>query len=470
MIKKTTQVETTTATGTAPTTGPPTPSEPSDTPASQQLPKESKVGSTPFLTGFDGVKMDVKVTTDTRPSGLGTWMIRCLRPHGSAISVAAVVAIALVAVSGGFSAPIKWNVDALFYQAQVYQLRGDSQTTALHRAFSGPGVAAVERYDERLWHVRITDPRLERLNAPFYRRRWVVPIVAALLYPLAGIRSLSDASIIGYVVAGMLLFALLRRRFSVPASFGATAVCLLLPPLRGVAPTPMTDTWALALEAGALLAAILALERGGWWLAVFGGVTLLLSFTRDAAIVLVIGTACLWLAERSRRRFWLFGTSVLASIPAPLLFGAPLLRELTRTLTDGRQYDHPASWSFVLAHLPARLVSVLHSDLVYPGALGHPHLWYSVALALIVAVVYTFIRAPRHDPYFVLLESVLIGGILTVALAATYTDLRLELVFVPLVAVAIAFALQSAAGQRKRMSVSSWPTATARQGSRRLMR
>lgn len=360
------------------------------------------------------------------------------------------VVIAAVSVSPALSGAVRWTPDSLFYEAQMYELRGESQAAALHRAFSGPAEAALAQTALR----GRTSQAWITYSARFYRRRWVTSAIAAALYPLAGTRSLVYAAMLGYLAVGVLIYALLRRRTTPAVALLSAAICLLLPPVRASGMFPLTDSWGLALETAALLAAILAIERGGKWIALWGISMLALSFARDATIILVLGTAWWWWRKRTHRAAAVAITGLLASIPAPALFRAPVVGQLSWEL-DGFHIPHPASWSVVASHLPRALAAVLRDDLKYPAGLALPYLAYAVGLALVAAVVYMIRAAPRDDPFYVLARVALVGSVLTVALSASYTDLRVELAFVPVIAIALALAIDRLAVRAGRGSARS---------------
>jgi hypothetical protein len=325
----------------------------------------------------------------------------------------------------------------LFYRAQVYEVRGASQTSALHRAFSTPAAHSIAAADPV-----VADPHWQAYAARFFRRRWLVPAIAAAIYPITKDRSLLDVAMLGYVLCGVAVYALLRLRFKTWISLAAAAATLLLPPVRQWGGFPLTDTWGAALECLAFLMAVLALERGGRWIGALAVVMLALSFTRDATIVLLLGIGWIALTARTRRSVAVLGTGVLASLPVPLLFGVPLVQELSWELSDFRIPAH-TSWSFVLSRYPHQLWSVLHQDIVYPGGQSAHLLVYAGVLLLLVCVAWMVIAAPRQDHFFTLIRVAIIGCVITVALGASFTNMRLELVFLPVVAVALAFPLQN---------------------------
>jgi hypothetical protein len=363
-----------------------------------------------------------------------------LHARSSVISCLLLVALALA-----LSLPKLWDpvptrggTDSLFYRAQVYEVRGKSRSDALQKVFSSDAARRVAGTVPQL-----RDPTWVRFSSKFYRRRWLVPLIAAPL-PLNVDRSMMLASIFGYAILGPLLFALLRMRFTAGVSLAVAAVCLLLPPVRGWAAAAMTDSWGLTLEVAAMLAVLLALRRGGWWIAIWAASMLALSFTRDASIVLLAGVGLIVvLTDRTRRGALILAAGTAASIPAVALFGAPLVQQLSWAI-QGFNIPDPATWSFVTSHFPSQMRSVLRQDATYPGELSFHLLWYAVGAVILATAAYTAIRAPFREPYYLLQRGAVLGGIALLLLAAYYTHMRLELAFIPVVAVSLAFAAERA--------------------------
>ena len=367
-----------------------------------------------------------------RFSRMASAIRRAWAGYSREISTVMLIVVALVAVFPRLVGSLRWTPDGLFYQSQVYEIQGQSETAALHREFSSQAAIAIRQPDGRLGN-----PKWVSYSAQFYRRRWLVPLMAAAIYPAAGDRSLLYVSIAGYVLAGLLLFALLRRRFSDGVSLLVSIACLLLPPARTFAGLPLTDSWGLALEIGALIAALTALERGGRWIAVWIVTMLALSFTRDSTVVLLAAVGWVVLANRSRRGAVVLASGALAAVPALALFGAPLERQLAYVL-HGFHPPTVVSWSYDIAHYPSTLASFLRQDAHYPQTLAYPAVWYAIGAALVAAVGYMFIAGPRRDEFFMLSRGAFVGAIAVVALLPNYTDMRLELVFVPSIAAGLA--------------------------------
>jgi hypothetical protein len=355
--------------------------------------------------------------------------------HSGEIGTALLVVVALVAVAPRLAGPVRWTPDGLFYQAHVFEIQGQGEAAALRREFTSEAARRITRPDGR-----VGNPNWVSYSAQFYRRRWLVPLLAAAIYPVAGERSLLYVSIAGYVAVGLLLFAFLRTRFSDRVSLFVALACLLLPPVRTFAGLPLTDSWGLALEIGALIAALLALERGYRWIAVWAFTVLALSFTRDSTVVPIVAVGWVALVTRTRRSAVLLVTGIAAAVPAMTVFGAPVVRQLAYVI-DRFHIPKVASWSYVISHYPASLWSVLRQDTHYPMTLSYSPLWYLIGAALLVAVAYMFIAGPRGDPFFMLSRAGLVGAAALIAISINYTDLRLELVFIPGVAAALGFAL-----------------------------
>lgn len=358
-----------------------------------------------------------------------SWIHRAWSSHRGWLSAVAIMALALVSLSPYLRGPVHWTPDGLFYQAQVYELQGMSQSAAIQREFSSQAASDVARIPAV---AIVASRRWDRYTARFFRRRWLVPLMAAGLYPIAGERSLLLASILGYVVVGVALLALLRRRFSPEVSVVVAAACLLLSAVRLWSAVPLTDSWGLALEAAALLFALLALERGGAWIAAWVASMIALSFTRDATVVVLVAVLWVTLRTRTRRSGLVLLSGIAASLPAPVLFGAPLVQQLCFVF---HSFHVPSivSWSYVGAHYPGAAWSVVRDDVRYLA--DHA----LVSVVLLAATAYMVIAGARSDPFFMLARAALVGAVISLALLPNYTAMRLELVFVPSIAIALAF-------------------------------
>ena len=365
-------------------------------------------------------------------------VVRAWHRHSTLISVLILLTVAACPMVHYLTTPVHWATDGLFYRAKISEIRGENRAAAEREAFSSQAAQDVAQ-----GVPQVHDPAWVAYSRRFYARRLIVPAIAASIEPVAGLeRSLLWTSALGYLLLGPLLFLLLRRRFSPGVSLAVTAVCLLLPPLWRTSGTPLTDSWGLALLTLALLTGLSALERGGRWIAAFAVSMLVLSFTRDATLVVIVALGWVALMTRSRRSAAVLAAGVVAAIPAPLIRGVPLRDQLAWTL-NGFHIPATASWSGVLSKYPGAMKDVLHNDFLYPRELPLPPAWYAVGAAILAALVYMVVAADRNDPFFALLEAALIGAALTVALAPNYTNMRLEIVFVPSVAAALAFALRS---------------------------
>jgi hypothetical protein len=272
------------------------------------------------------------------------------------LPVCGLVAIALAFSWTHWTAPPQWTPDGLFYEAQARELAGTPAETARQQLFFGPlGKAAshtLGRLDGRAW---------VDYAAPFYRRRWVVPAMAAGLRPAFGNRALEIVSLLGYVLSGLLVYGLVRRRFSIGIAFAAGASALWFPPLRQWAGHPLTDTMGVAALALAFTAASWALEGKRSRLVLWAASVLLLSFTRDTAVIAVAGALWLALAQRSRRAVALAGTAIVTAVPPLLLFGAPLRQTMAFTFGENT-IPTDTSWHFIVQHYGTYLRLMIDFD------------------------------------------------------------------------------------------------------------
>jgi hypothetical protein len=256
----------------------------------------------------------------------------------------AVIGLVLIALAFSWShwtAQPQWTPDGLFYEAQARELAGTPAETARQEVFFGPLAKAASGMSGRLEDRAWVD-----YAAPFYRRRWVVPAMATALRPAVGSRALEIVSLLGYVLSGLLVYGLARRRFSVGISFAAGAFALWFPPLRLWAGHPLTDTMGVAALALAFTAAWWALHGTRSRLLLWAGSVLLLSFTRDTAAIAVVGAVWLALAKRSRRAVALACTAVATAAPALLLFGAPLRKTMAFTFSKNT-IPTDSSWHYI---------------------------------------------------------------------------------------------------------------------------
>ena len=204
-----------------------------------------------------------------------------MRKAAPILLVAAVLAaLAVGMTAGALSDPVEWTPDGLFYQARSLELRGDDNGDALRETFQGPLGAELRRRDP----AHSGDPDWVAYNAKFYERRIAVPLAAAALEPAAGDRAILDISIAGYVATILALFLLLLMRFRLPIAAAVSLATIALPALSHHAAFPLTDTWGLALEIGALAAGLLVLDRGPRWLPAWVACLVVLSFTRDTSL------------------------------------------------------------------------------------------------------------------------------------------------------------------------------------------
>jgi hypothetical protein len=357
------------------------------------------------------------------------------------VPVLAVLAAAGVSSAQAWTGPVRWSdPDSLYYQAQSLEVRGVSQQVALRRVFDSPLADAARSWDREHRYAR--NPEWVAYSVRFYRRRWLVSALAAALSPAFGERSLLIVSLLGYVSVGLLLYMLLSRRFSPTVSATAAVACLWLPPLRWHSFVPMTDSVGLALLIGALIAALFVIERGIRWLPLWLITMALLSVTKENSVVALVAVAWLAVRTRSTRAATLAITGVAVTAPVSVLLG-PSLRETIAFAENDFQRPSDSSWGFVVREYPAALWSMVHDDLFLPRlsfwTSSQAMLWYLAGTIVVLALILLLAKSTREDSFFRLMRATLLGAAAFMALAVLYSALRLELVFVP--AVAVGFAL-----------------------------
>jgi hypothetical protein len=372
----------------------------------------------------------------------------------------ALLTFGLLLVLPHFSSRLEWSPDGLFYQAQVRELRGEGRYPALRDVFEGAEARPLRESERQLppSKRRVGNRRWVNYSSQFYRRRWTVPLAAAALTPWAGLRSLEIVSLVGIAVLAPLLYLLLLiGGFSFGASLSAAAFCAVLPPLLNLAGAPRTDSWGLALLVVALIAGLVVARRGARWLPLWAVAMVLLSFTRDETIVAITAMAWLALSQRSRRALIATGVGAVAALPALLLFSAPLKANLAYVLNEYRVPGN-TSLSSIASGYPAQLVSVIHDDLDFPFQTATPA--WSVALAMIAVLgLVALLGSKRGGTLSTMARGSLIGAAATILLSINYTELRIELVFVPAVAVGVALLAQFLFGlaAERRVAHGSWP-------------
>src|ERR1700677_579360 len=236
---------------------------------------------------------------------------------------AVLVCLGALSLSAWSSAPNWSNADSLFYQSMSYELDGMSATDARARVFDSalalPAIKVEPSVADRAW---------QSFESQFSRRRWLVPALTAALRPIAGIRALPDVAILGYLVFGLALSLLLARRFALVPAVAVVVFCLASGTVRNWCVRPMTDSWGLAMLSLAFLGAMVVLKRGTRWLPLWIVIMLIMSFTRDLAIIPLAGLGLLILQAREpgqrRLAVLLALRGGVSPIPVYLLFVSSL--------------------------------------------------------------------------------------------------------------------------------------------------
>jgi hypothetical protein len=352
---------------------------------------------------------------------------------------AALVAAAFLAVGGSLSGAPRWSPDGLFYQARSLELQGVDRTDALQRTFQGPLGADLRRIDPD----RSGSPTWVAFNAQFYQRRVAVPAAAAVLEPIAGDRAILDLSLAGYVAAILAIFALLRLRFSLPIAGGVTLATVFLPALVEHSSYPLTDSWGLALETGAIACALLVLDRGRRWLIPWTALILLLSLTRDSTYIPLLAALWLTVTLRSKVAVALFATAAAATLPVMLLFPMPLRDLLAQMLNDAQPAADP-SWGFVVSHYPGAIADLIHAN----GGFVRDGAWYSaIYFAAGLALLFGLARGAEASPRSTFLKAAAVAGVAYVFVVPIFSAFRLELAVVPLAAFGFALGAERVAAR-----------------------
>jgi hypothetical protein len=337
------------------------------------------------------------------------------------VALSALACASVLSLSAWSHTPNWSNADSLFYQAMSIEVDGVSAHAARARVFD-----SMLARPAIIQEPSVAEPSWQAFESQFFRRRWLVPALAATIRPLAGERALPDIAIVGYLLFGMMLCLLLASRFALALSLAVVILCLALGPTRDWGVRPMTDSWGLALSVAAICSALVVLARGHKWLGLWIATMLALSFTRDLALI-PLG-ALVWLMYRDRdlthRRaaLILILTGVLATIPAYLLFGASLRLTLASVI-DGFEIPSPAhsTWTYVAKHYPHLFFGTVKADLHY--AAYHP----LVGLTVGVGLVALFALRANRDTLILLMRGAVLGWLIVFAIDPVYTGFRYEL-------------------------------------------
>jgi hypothetical protein len=367
----------------------------------------------------------------------------------------ALLCAGLISVKYWTGSPNWSNADSLFYQAMSLEVSGTSAQAARDHVFdsplSRPAIAQQHNVGNAHWRG---------FESKFFRRRWVVPAMAAAIRPEAGQRALPDVAIVGYLLFAAVLAAMLASRFGWVASIPAAVLCLALGPVRDWATRPMTDSWGLVFGAGAVFAALLVLRRGKPWLLLWVAMMAALSFTRDLALAPL--AAVLWLMfrepgrESRRTSLIMFISGVIVTIPAYVMFGAPLRLTLASVLDDFR--DPPpaqATWSYIAHHYVSFTYTTIKADVSY--AIHHP----LVGLTLVAGLIGLFLLRAGRDPLILMMRGWALGWPILFLVNPVYSGFRYEIAILPAAAVGICMLIERLAVRiPHRWSQSSPPATT----------
>lgn len=357
---------------------------------------------------------------------------RSLPPRRMLIAAGvALLCAGVISVTDWTHSPNWSNADSLFYQAMSMEVSGTTAQAARDRVFdsslSRPAIVQQPNVANAHWR---------NFEAQFFRRRWVVPALAAAIRPDAGQRALPDVAIVGYLAFAAVLAALLASRFGLVATLPAAVLCLDLGPVRDWATRPMTDSWGLVFAVGAVLAALLVLRRGKPWLLAWVTTMAALSFTRDLALAPL--AAVLWLGfrqpdrESRRTALIMIVSGAIVTLPAYVMFGAPLRLTLASVIDNFR--DPPpaqATWSYVAHHYLSFTATTIKADVSY--AIHHPF----VGLTLVAGLIPLFLLKSRRDPLILMMRGWALGWPILFLVNPVYSGFRYEIAILPAAAVGI---------------------------------
>ncbi len=374
----------------------------------------------------------------------GGWF--AAREHRADLIAVALLVCAIAGLAIKWAPNAVWTSDALFYQARVLEIRGESKDDALREVWEGPLSASFRAADSRRPPGTrvLADPRWVPETARLTERRWTTPLLGAAVYPIFGVDSLEAVSVVGSLAFALLLYTLLRMRFSPLPCFAGVAACLAWPALRW-AFLPLTDAWGLAIVTLTFVIAIRYLDS--WspgWVVAWVAAILVLSVTRELTLVPVMGAAAVALVHRSRQAALLAASGMVAAFPAQLLLGTSLPWTLAYAF-NGNRVPGDSSWGFVFSHYPSALETGIRHSLDYLLSANPAYLESAWPLApftvplLIGLVVVVIASSDRSlDPFLPFMQGALLGGVALFLILPVFQELRYQYPLLPVAAAGIA--------------------------------
>jgi hypothetical protein len=325
-------------------------------------------------------------------------------------------------------APVRWAADSVAYEAKTLHYAGASERAAEHRAFLlEPQVAAADGRSGIDTQAKFAASMI------WYRRRVLVPAVAAKLQPVLGVRSLQAVSVAGFVLVGLALYGFLRLRFSPVLALGGSTSALAFPPFQHWSFYPLVDSVGVLFVVMALTLAVLTLRRGYCWLFPWMLVLVAGSLTRETIAAPVIA-AFMLVVWRVRRALPLFVTGVGAVAPAMFFLRFPFAEAFARVTAYQLRVPIDTSFSALLSHW-----LFLTAVLPVRDVLAEP-IWAPI-LAIPVAFV---LRMHDGSTNGKVVRAAAIAGLVYLASFPFVTNLRLELVLLPAAAYGVALLAESA--------------------------
>ena len=117
-----------------------------------------------------------------------------VRRHADAVALIALTVLGALLISPQLGPHVRPSPDILFYEAQKRELLGTDAQTAREEVFTSRFAAPLIADEQELSpdDRRVANPAWREYSAKIYRRRWVVPALAAGLDPVFGDQSSGD--------------------------------------------------------------------------------------------------------------------------------------------------------------------------------------------------------------------------------------------------------------------------------------
>lgn len=356
-----------------------------------------------------------------------------LRARSRFVDVAccfALLGLAFLLTVRAWTGPVRWTTDGMAYEAKLFEARGAPQPTAVRQAYA----AAVA---SKTYQPTLSEPALEK-NMKWFRRRPLLPVIGAALYPWLGARSLLVLSLGAFALLGPALYIFLRQRFSVPYAVGVTTAGLAFPPLREWSSHPLTDSAGVLFCVIALTAAVLTITRSRWWLVPWAGAVAAGSVTRETIAAAVLAAAVLAVRGVPRARA-LFATGVVAVAPAMLLLRFPFKLAFANVFhAQVGKHMEPSAWGLI-KWWPFLILRQFFGEFILKPL---------PAAILLLGILLVLDSRERTVPTIVARAGAL-GAVLYLWSFPFFSGFRLELVVIPAAAFGIALLAEASVAKAR---------------------